>query len=58
MFWAGMNKGERSLAVDMSTPRGQEIVTRVICAPGPHLSEGHAGQRNATKADPSATRMP
>ena len=35
LFWAGMNKGKRSLAVDMSTPRGQEIVTRVICAPGP-----------------------
>jgi 2-methylfumaryl-CoA isomerase len=35
LFWAGMNKGKRSLAVDMSTPRGQEVVTRVICAPGP-----------------------
>ena len=35
LFWAGMNKGKRSLAVDMSAPRGQEIVTRVICAPRP-----------------------
>jgi 2-methylfumaryl-CoA isomerase len=35
LFWAGLNKGKRSLAVDMATPRGQEIVTRVICAPGP-----------------------
>ncbi len=35
LFWAGMNKGKRSLAVDMTTPRGQEIVTRLICAPGP-----------------------
>jgi hypothetical protein len=35
LFWAGLNKGKRSLAVDMSTPRGQEIVTRLICAPGP-----------------------
>ncbi len=34
LFWAGLNKGKRSLAVDMSTPRGQEIVTRLICAPG------------------------
>ena len=35
LFWAGLNKGKRSLAVDMATPRGQEIVTRLICAPGP-----------------------
>jgi 2-methylfumaryl-CoA isomerase len=35
LFWAGLNKGKRSIAVDMATPRGQEIVTRLICAPGP-----------------------
>jgi 2-methylfumaryl-CoA isomerase len=35
LFWAGLNKGKRSIAVDMTTPRGQEIVTRLICAPGP-----------------------
>jgi 2-methylfumaryl-CoA isomerase len=35
LFWAGLNKGKRSIAVDMTTPEGQEIVTRLICAPGP-----------------------
>jgi 2-methylfumaryl-CoA isomerase len=35
LFWAGLNKGKRSIAVDMTTPKGQEIVTRLICAPGP-----------------------
>jgi 2-methylfumaryl-CoA isomerase len=35
LFWAGLNKGKRSIAVDMSTPRGQEIVTALIAAPGP-----------------------
>ena len=35
LFWAGLNKGKRSLAVDMTTPQGQEIVTNLICAPGP-----------------------
>ncbi len=35
LFWAGLNKGKRSLAVDVSTPQGQEIVTRLICGPGP-----------------------
>lgn len=35
LFWAGLNKGKRSIAVDMATPGGQEVVTRLICAPGP-----------------------
>ena len=35
LFWAGLNKGKRSLAVDVSTSQGQEIVTQLICAPGP-----------------------
>ena len=35
LFWAGLNKGKRSLAVDMTTPQGQEIITSLICAPGP-----------------------
>jgi len=35
LFWAGMNKGKRSLAVDLGRPEGQEIVTALITAPGP-----------------------
>ena len=34
LFWEGLNKGKRSIAVDMATPRGREVVTRLICAPG------------------------
>jgi len=34
MFWEGLNKGKRSLAVDIGTPQGREVVTRLICAPG------------------------
>jgi 2-methylfumaryl-CoA isomerase len=34
LFWAGLNKGKRSFAVDLSNPRGQELVTELICAPG------------------------
>ena len=30
LFWAGMNKGKRSLAVDLGHPEGQEIVTGLI----------------------------
>lgn len=35
LFWAGLNKGKRSLAVDMTHPDGQDIITRLIAAPGP-----------------------
>ncbi len=36
LFWAGLNKGKRSIAVDIRQPRGQEILTALITAPGPH----------------------
>ncbi|MFM7626908.1 MAG: CoA transferase, partial [Gammaproteobacteria bacterium] len=34
LFWAGMNKGKRSIAVDLRNPRGQEVLTALIAAPG------------------------
>jgi 2-methylfumaryl-CoA isomerase len=34
LFWAGMNKGKRSIAVDLRHPRGQALLTQVITAPG------------------------
>jgi len=34
LFWNGLNKGKRSIAVDLRSPRGQELLTRVITAPG------------------------
>ncbi|WP_420861293.1 CoA transferase [Algirhabdus cladophorae] len=34
LFWNGMNKGKRSVAVDMKSPRGKELVTQIITAPG------------------------
>ncbi len=34
LFWAGMNKGKRSIAVDFRKAEGQEILTRLITAPG------------------------
>lgn len=34
LYWAGLNKGKRSIAVDTASPRGREIVTALATAPG------------------------
>ncbi len=35
LFWAGFNKGKRSVAVDFRTQQGRELLTALIVAPGP-----------------------
>ncbi len=35
LYWAGLNKGKRSIAIDMTHPEGQEIIAQLITAPGP-----------------------
>ncbi|CAK0749093.1 2-methylfumaryl-CoA isomerase [uncultured Gammaproteobacteria bacterium] len=35
LFWVGLNKGKRSIAVDTRKPEGQEIISALITAPGP-----------------------
>ncbi len=35
MFLAGLNKGKKSIAVNMKTDEGRELITRIITAPGP-----------------------
>lgn len=34
IYWAGLNKGKRSMEVDMRRPDGQELVQRLIAAAG------------------------
>ncbi|MGE4426094.1 MAG: CoA transferase [Solirubrobacteraceae bacterium] len=35
LFWAGMNKGKRSLQIDLRNDRGREIVRELLRRPGP-----------------------
>ncbi|MGR8920189.1 MAG: CoA transferase [Gammaproteobacteria bacterium] len=34
IYWAEMNKGKRSIAVDIRSDAGRELLTELICAPG------------------------
>ncbi|PIV77846.1 MAG: 2-methylfumaryl-CoA isomerase [Rhodobacteraceae bacterium CG17_big_fil_post_rev_8_21_14_2_50_63_15] len=34
LFWAGLNKGKKSVAVDLGCPEGQDLITRLVTAPG------------------------
>jgi 2-methylfumaryl-CoA isomerase len=34
LYWAGLNKGKRSIAVNTRSPEGQELVAALITAPG------------------------
>jgi len=35
LFWAGMNKGKRSIQVDFRSPAGRELIAALVGAPGP-----------------------
>jgi 2-methylfumaryl-CoA isomerase len=34
LYWSSLNKGKRSITVDLRSPAGQELVTALITAPG------------------------
>lgn len=34
LYWAGLNKGKRSVCLDLSQEEGREIACELICAPG------------------------
>ena len=35
LYWPSLNKGKRSIAIDIRRPEGHELVKRLISAPGP-----------------------
>ena len=38
LFWAGLNKGKRSIQVDIRAPEGRELVTELVAAAGALLT--------------------
>lgn len=34
LFWCGLNKSKRSVALDLAAPEGRELAMAIICAPG------------------------
>lgn len=34
LYWEGLNKGKRSIAIDLARPEGRELATALIAAPG------------------------
>jgi len=35
LFWAGLNKGKRSIQIDLGSPEGRELIAELVTAPGP-----------------------
>lgn len=35
LYWVGLNKGKRSIAIDTRSAEGRELVTSLVAAPGP-----------------------
>src|ERR1700710_3026675 len=35
LFWAGLNKGKRSIEIDLRSDEGRELASALIAAPGP-----------------------
>lgn len=33
LYWTGLNKGKRSIAIDLRKPEGRELVAALVCAP-------------------------
>src|SRR5271154_5405896 len=34
LYWEGLNKGKKSIAIDLSRPEGRELAQRLVTAPG------------------------
>ena len=54
LFWAGLNGGKRSVAIDYRTPEGRELLAALVTAPGEGagvLVDNMAGRRRPSYED-------
>ena len=40
LYWEGLNKGKKSIAIDLGRPEGRELAVRIITAPDPQQGGG------------------
>jgi 2-methylfumaryl-CoA isomerase len=59
LYWANLNKGKRSVAVDFRRPEGRELLAALATAPGPHAGvylDNVAGRTRLRYEDLTALR--
>jgi 2-methylfumaryl-CoA isomerase len=54
LYWSGLNKAKRSVALTLNKPEGQEIARALICAPG---EDGRAQRRGAGRGARPVRRL-
>lgn len=55
-YWTGLNKGKRSVAIDVRLPRGRELVSSLVTAPGCGILLTNLGSRWLSHATLARTR--
>lgn len=58
LYWTGLNRGKKSLAVDLDDPRGAEIVAELVVSPASGILVINTDRYPALRYDALAARRP